>query len=284
MKGSFKRNVLIIGIIITLIFSISIPIFIIFFNPKNNSGVKSESDLNNELYQIFEGVYSKEDINSMSKEQKEDLLKASNDIDENTDTKDTKKKPIEGIEVDNFNSEIIGYSEKADFTTAIDEIKEFKESYSLNNINKKKIDNLEFDITSIIATLTVDESQRGKIIKNLKTPELLLLGTLFSSEKSRRDIITDKLSLSPIFDGQANILNIDKVLANDTNDNKVIFIKSNNDIAESVYKIDFAIENNKLTAYIIETSADTLELYGIYTPEGETNYYQTIEFWESIDS
>ena len=287
MKGPIKKNILIVIIIIALMFSLSVPISLIFFKPTHNVEENEEEKLTESLYEIFEGVYSKEEIDSMSKEEKEDLLKAPNQIDlSDNSNKDSEKdkKDVDRTIIDNFYNQVVAYSEIADFNTVTDIIKLFKSEYNLDYASKTKIDSIDYDITSIVSTITVDESQRGRILKNLKNPELMLIGTLLSSEKSRRDVITDNLSLSPIFDGKITILNTTKLLAVDTSDERISYMKSNNDLAESIYKIDFEVEGNKLTAYIIETSAKTLEFYGIYTPEGESNYFKTIEFWESLDS
>lgn len=285
MKCPTNKKFLIFFIAIALISSLSVPILVIFFKPTSKADDNSEKELTENLYEIFDGVYSKEEIDNMSKEEKEDLLKAPNQIDiSDNSNSNNDKKELGETDIDNFYNQIISYSETADFTTAIDKIKQFKSEYNLNYGSKVKIDNIEYDITSIVSTITVDESQRGKILKNIKNPELMLIGTLLSTEKSRRDVITDNLSLSPIFDGKITILNITKLSASDTVDEKISYIKSNNDLAESVYKIDFQVESYKLTAYIMETSAKTLEFYGIYTPEGESNYFQTIDFWKSIDN
>lgn len=186
-------------------------------------------------------------------------------------------------ESDVLYSELCNLAETANFQDIIDKVDSLKNKYKFHEDYNWRIGNVYLDATVIMSTQTVKVEQKGDMIVNLKDPNMLLIGTLLMPEKSRRDVIQDISSLSPIFEGKVDILTTE-ILKNDTEDSigKSLFMSENS--LKEVYKIDFRVEGYDLTAYIMKYENGSIAFKKIIGDSNTKYPFKTIEYWMSIDN
>lgn len=278
-----KKNLLIIvGIVI--IAGISTSLYLVGKN-KNTNAEKmdniSEKEVNETLKSLTE--FSDEQIESLSKKEKEQFL-----------TGDGYEAYVGTYKIENDNKEypedqsptlekqLKDYAEKADYKVIIDTINEKRRAYKFTENYNLNIASIFHDAEIMMALKNYDYIKQGEVARSMLNPEMMVSGTLMLEEKSRRGVITDKDSLSPIFDGSVKIKE-HEIIFDEPDDGIIKRIYNLCIGATCVHKITFEIEKNELIAYIVEYSNKTLEFYGIYAPDGIETYYQPISFWEKID-
>lgn len=189
---------------------------------------------------------------------------------------------------------------KGDFKSIISDFEDKKLEYSFSEMYNKEIITIYND-AYYLNTVINENSERNdylttQVLSNIKDPQMLLYGVLFSPEESRRNIIKDKISVSPILSN--NNIRINSVtsgsLESASNSSKFKDDYRFKEVARYlnegdylIYKFDFTIDGNNLFAYAFKNMTDlTLGFYGIYAPPGITdNYgYLTISEWIELEN
>lgn len=184
---------------------------------------------------------------------------------------------------DSLIKQYLEYASFADYNKIIEDMKPKVAKYNFTVGTNLKIAGIYHDASLMVTSLTVPREQAGKIAKGMVEPDMMVIGTMMLPELSRRSIITDKDSLSPIFKGNVKIIKTE-VLNGDTKDLKGKIVFGSCTGAKDIYKITFEIEKNTLIAYVAEFDDATLEFFGVYAPEGKEYHYQNIKFWEQQDA
>ncbi|HHT7008296.1 TPA: hypothetical protein ACTZ3A_000835 [Bacillus cereus] len=182
-----------------------------------------------------------------------------------------------------FEKELIQLASSASYDKILNKVKDEVKNYQFTTGTNTKIASIYYDASIMMSTLTAPDFQKGKIAKNMRHPEMMVIGTIMLPEKERRAIIHDFESLSPIVNGEVKILN-HEVLRGESDDPMLKTIQNTMVGAERVHKIEFQIEKkNNLIAYVIEYNNATLEYYGMYAPKDKTYHYKTIQFFKEMD-
>lgn len=181
-------------------------------------------------------------------------------------------------------------AQTADFKTIISNIEEEKKRYKFYEDYNWKIGDIYLDSNVILSTQDDDisNSQKSYMIKNLKDPNMLLIGALMMPEKAKRTIFPDANSLAPIFSGGVSIKDTEIIKMKDIKDVqnikdftlRTIVEKDESDII-SVHKISFQIEGHSLVGYLMEYDSGSYSLYSIQKDESAKNDnipYKTIAY------
>lgn len=190
---------------------------------------------------------------------------------------------------------LIILAQSANYNSIISKIEEQKKQYKFYEDYNWKIGDLYLDANVMKSTQNenISDSQKGYMVKNLKDPNMLLIGTLMMPEKSRRDIIADKNSLTPIFKGAVSISNtetiqIKEIESVDTIEDFTLrtLIKQSEDLV-AVKKIDFKVEGHALIAYLAEGESGAYNLYSIQkdnTISDDSFDFKTIAYYIELDN
>jgi hypothetical protein len=170
----------------------------------------------------------------------------------------------------------------ASYDKIIDDMKTKTDKYNFTTGDNLVVAGIYHDATIMLSTLTVPQVQSGKIAKGMQDPNMMTIGTMMLPELSRRSVILDKSSLTPLFSGAVKIVSTE-ALDGTTKDSKAQVVFNSCVGSMMVYKVTFEVENNPLIAYIAEYDNASLDFYGVYAPEGKEYYYQTISFFEEQD-
>lgn len=278
----------IIGVVLIFIICIITSFSILFKNMtlKNKSEQLSETEKNmkDRVNEYFEG----KDDKGLSMEDKmaiamgDDFYKYK----DNLKLGDSNNPEFPKEENERFYNELIKKAETADFESILTEIDKKAKQYKFHEDYNWNINNLYYDSTLMIATLDVPVEGKGYIVKNLKDPRMLLIGTLLLPEESRRDVIVDKDSLSPIFDGAVVIKGHQEyaITNEDFEDDYMNTILDKSYSVSKIHKFNFEVELNPLIAYIVEHEDGTLEFFSIKQDGDYDCWYKTINYWIEMDS
>ncbi|MFJ8531222.1 hypothetical protein [Bacillus sp. NPDC094106] len=229
---------------------------------------------------------SKEEISKMTEKEKKDMVGGDGANYESNLMKVGQNRGKEEYPEDKakaLEKELIQLSSSASYDKVLKKVKEELGDYQFTTGINTKIASIYYDASIMMSTLTAPDFQKGKIAKNMRHPEMMVIGTIMLPEKERRDVIHDFDSLSPIVNGDVKILN-HEVLRGESNDPMLKTIQNTMVGAERVHKIEFEIEKkNNLIAYVIEYNNATLEYYGMYAPKDKTYHYKTIRFFKDMD-
>lgn len=174
---------------------------------------------------------------------------------------------------------LIKLAQNANYDKVLDRVDKELETYKFKEEYNWKIGNVYSDANIMLSTLTAPIQGKGYMVKNLKDPNMLLIGTLMIPEESRRDVILEKTSLSPIFDGPVTILSSETL---DTKDSVYAEISTKIEHFKDIYKINFKIENFLLYAYIIDSGEENPLFYKIVNDECNETPYKDINYWISL--
>ncbi|HBF2930717.1 hypothetical protein NBN67_18965 [Clostridioides difficile] len=174
---------------------------------------------------------------------------------------------------------LIKLAQNANYDKVLDRVDKELETYKFKEEYNWKIGNVYSDANIMLSTLTAPIQGKGYMVKNLKDPNMLLIGTLMIPEESRRDVILEKTSLSPIFDGPVTILSSEIL---DTEDSVYAEISTKIEHFKDIYKINFKIENFLLYAYIIDSGEENPLFYKIVNDECNETPYKDINYWISL--
>lgn len=184
-----------------------------------------------------------------------------------------------------------------DYASIINDFNDKKLEYSFTEIYNKELITIFNDAYYLNTAKNNDSNPVLKLetLKNLRDPQMLLIGTLFAQKEYRNQIFKDKLSLSPAVANRNIRINsvtktslqnfsMDKELQKDPRLSEVIRFINEGDYI--VYKFDINIDGNNLFAYIYKNQSNSeVDFYGVYAPHGVNNYgYLTVLDWESVDN
>lgn len=268
-----------LGIGLTIWFAIANPL-----EQKKISNVTQEQVLkeNSEIQKITD--MSEEEIEKLSKDEREAYLKGDGkdyeDGQYKISGKDKQEFPQD--DSDRFAKELILNAQVANYEKIINAVKDKMENYKFTEGKNLDISSIYYDASVMMTSLTVPEIQKGKVVKDMKNPEMMVIGTIMLPEKSRRDVIYDFESLTPIAEGEVKVLG-HELLEIDSEDAYVQSISNVLVGVARVHKVEFSVEGNNLYAYIAEYKNATLQFYGIYSPKDKAYNYKTISFWKEMD-
>lgn len=127
------------------------------------------------------------------------------------------------------------------------------------------------------ASQLVDMQGIKNIMSNIKDPELLFLGVLKLDPLVRAEVILNKDSLNPVYEGIPHILKMDEEEGDFLEEIRILYP----DI-QTLHRILFEIEGNQLFAYIMEYPDGKLVFYSIRNLPDRITPYKTISEWEKI--
>lgn len=181
---------------------------------------------------------------------------------------------------------LIKLAERANYDKILDEIDKELVTYKFHEDYNWKIGNVYYDASLMMETLNVEESGKGNLVKTMKDPTMMLIGTLMIPEFSRRDVIKDLNSLSPVFNGVVQIFNHEEIMINEDinlEDEVISNLLSQCFSAKSVHVYEFQIEEYALKGYVVEYMNGANEVFTIQLDGKEEKNefcpYQTIAYW-----
>lgn len=185
------------------------------------------------------------------------------------------------------------------FKAIINDFEDKKLEYSFSEFHNKELITIYNDAYYLNTIINQDSEPSSylisQVLSNIKDSQMLLYGILLSPEESRRDIIKDKVSLSPILANK-------KIRVNSVKSGSLVSSQNSAEFKDDyrfkeiaryltegdfiIYKFDFTIDGNNLVAYSYK---DILEskttFYGIYYPPlSNCNDYLTIMDWINMDN
>ena len=287
-KNVKNDKIKIIGVVSVFILCIIGSFFLMFktmnLKEKDVSKTKTEQDMQD----IVDEVIDDEDKAILSKEEQlglvmgdfmskyENSLKLGQETNPEYPEKDSQL----------FYNELIKKAETAEFNTILTMIEEKASKYKFHEEYNWKIGNLYYDATLMTATLDAPTENKGLMVKNMKDPTMLMIGTLLLPEESRRTVIGDLESLTPIFDGAVVVKNHEVVEVNEEEefeDDFMDIILTETFSVSKIHKYNFEVELNPLIAYIVEHEDGTLEFFTIKQDGDYECFYKTISYWLKID-
>lgn len=190
-------------------------------------------------------------------------------------------------ESDRFYKDLLSKAQSSQFNEIITMIDEKAYTYKFHEEYNWKIGDLYYDSMVLIASLEAPIEGKGHMIKNLKDPNMLVIGTLLIPEESRRAVISSKESLSPIFSGNVKLRNNEVIEIMDAEKNEDVYLREcyNNTLGVyRIHKITLEIEQKSLNAYILEFEDGSYEFYTLQKDGDYECSYRTIQYWLDIDS
>lgn len=180
---------------------------------------------------------------------------------------------------DSLYKKLITMAQKADYLNITKTIEEELKTYKFYEEYNWKIGNVYYDSTIMLGVLTASVEGQGQMVKNMKDPLMLTIGTLMIPERSRRDVIINEESLSPIFEGEVKISNYEEA----SNDDKYVNeIYDNAGSVKTILKIDFSVEETPLHAYVYITDSGKPSLFKITSDEDIQHPFRTISYWKEV--
>lgn len=173
----------------------------------------------------------------------------------------------------------------ADWNSAYNTVQDIVNEYNLDTEEGRTIEKIYYD-TNIVRNLkNLDYDQYPQAFEGFLDPQDLLVAVLHIPEKSRRDIIINRQSLSPIFNG---IVTLQGISGNSNKDEdmqkKLKDIQVDYFDAIQLIKIDFMVEGNPLEGYVVRDYDNKLKLYSIEPKEGTTSLYLTVQGYIDLDN
>ena len=284
-----QKILLIIGIICFIIISaLGSILFLKTGNIGKNNGMSTETE-NNLNSEMNEKIDENEELTDEEKEalKKQDFIEKGNNIlgqqfisyQDAVKLGDDDKEEYPKEKSDYFYKQLISMAQKADYLNITKEIEEQMETYKFHEEYNWKIGSVYYDSTVMLGVLTAPVEGQGQMVKNMKDPIMLTIGTLMIPEKSRRDVILNEESLSPIFEGAVKISNYE--VASD-DDKYVDEIYDNAGSVKTILKIDFSVEDIPLHAYVYITDSGKCNLFKITADDTTKHPFRTISYWKSV--
>lgn len=289
MKDMKLGKAQIIGIVGIFVICIAGSCFMMFKHSNLKDKEIPLTETEKEMQQIAEENLSDEDKEILSKDEQlalsmgDFMNKFENTLKLGKETKPEHPQTQTSV----FYKELIREAESANYLDILSLIEKKATQYKFHEEYNWCIGNVYYDATLMKATLDVSEDMKGYMVKNMKDPSMLLIGTLMIPEKSRRDVIVNTDSLSPIFDGAVRIKKHEEVLVKedeDFEDDFMNIILTETFSVNKIHKFSFEVENNPLIAYIVEHNDGTLEFITIKKDGDYECYYQTIQYWMQFDN
>lgn len=290
MTNHFKNDKnKIMSIIVIFIICIITSFLLIFknMNIKEQEVTKTETEQN--IQSIIDQSISDEDKSVLSLEEQMSLAMGDfmNKYENSLKIGDETNKECPKEESNVLYKNLIKKAESADYNAILNEIEEKAKHYKFHEEYNWKIGNLYYDATLMIATLDAPVENRGQMVKNMKDPVMFMIGTLLLPEESRRSVILDKESLSPIFDGSVIIKKHQEVEVKEDEefeDSFMDIILTETFSVNKIHKFYFEVEQNPLISYVVEHEDGTLEFYTIKQDGNYVCHYKTISYWLKLDS
>lgn len=173
----------------------------------------------------------------------------------------------------------------ADWNSAYKTVQNVINEYNVDTEEGRTIEKIYYD-TNIVRNLkNLDYDQYPQAFEGFLDPQDLLVAVLHIPEKARRDIIINRQSLSPIFNG---IVTLQGVSGNSNKDEdmqkKLKEIQVDYFDATQLIKIDFMVDGNSLEGYVVRDFDNKLKLYSIEPKEGTTSLYLTVQGYIDLDN
>lgn len=189
----------------------------------------------------------------------------------------------------------ISYAAKGDYQQIINEGNQITNKYKLSEGENLDIAGMIHDANLFKqAHEHEDRFKFGNIVKESKTPYLLIANTMWSDNFSRRPIIEDQTGLAPIgyssfeFKERRMFRNVQEAQEEQTfnyrNIPEEIFTFHND--ANTVYAQDILLPNEgglPITAYVWEDLNGYIYFYGMYAPDDAKHYEHSLEWWMEKD-
>lgn len=248
-----------------------------------------ETKTEEEMKKIVNEMLNSDDDNVLSDEDKYALVfgefmnRYENSLKLGKET--NKEYPKEKSDV--FYNNLIKKAETAEYTDILQEIESKAHSYKFHEEYNWKIGNLYYDATLMNEVINTENENKGQMVKNMKDPTMLLIGTMFLPEEARRVVISDLDSLSPIFDGAVSIKKHEEKEVKedeDFEDDFMNIILTESFSVEKIHRFEFEVENTSLLAYIVEHEDGSLEFYTIKQNGNYECHYKSIRYWIEIDN
>ena len=190
---------------------------------------------------------------------------------------------------------LLDYAEDGEVDMLLTEMEKKLDSYRFSEGVNLEIAGLYYDASFTKGLIGKTEDEMRKIVPNTyKTPEMLALMPLYLPETARRDVIRDNLSLTPLTEGDWDIVSYGYITTAEEADEDEVY--ADNGVATSMFNVVdglhqiHVIEMSRdeepdvlVRAYISELANGQLQLYGYYIPDDITHYYQTVAFFEELD-
>lgn len=193
---------------------------------------------------------------------------------------------------DELYKELIGKAEVAnidrgDYEGILNEIEATARSYRFYEEYNWKIANVYHDANLLNETSDVkDPTGKGYLVSQMTDPQMFVIGTLMIPEEARRNVITDKTSLSPSFSGPVRIREVKKYnLEKDTLPKDSIIDDMFDRVfsMQNIYKITFEIEGHAMIAYVAQFPDGGLQFYTMQKVGDEYVPYRTVQYWIDLD-
>lgn len=195
---------------------------------------------------------------------------------------DSKNPEFEESDAYNLRQEYYLLASKGNFKSIVDDFNNKKGEYYFSKFYNKELITIYNDayyLNMIINNNQITNDRITETLKNIKDPQMLLYGTLFSPEEPRREVFEDKLSLSPIITTSSNIrvntttsgyIASAKTSTSMKNDERFTEVANFiGDSSSTIYKINFTVYDTELNAYLYKNlNQQKTYLYGIYAPKG----------------
>lgn len=285
-----KQKILLVGGIICLLM-ISVFSSLFFFGLGDSSNVNKEFDteteeqINTDVDDIIDNNESltteeKEDLKNQELEEKGNLLgQEFINYQDAIKIGEEDKKEFPKEKSDELYKQLITMAQKADYLNIVDTIEAELKDYRFYEEYNWKIGAIYYDSTVMLGVLTAPVEGQGQMVKTMRDPVMLTIGTLMIPERSRRDVILNEESLSPIFEGQVKIISYTEA---PDDDKYVDEIYDNAGSVNKIFKIDFAVEDTPLHAYVYVTDSGKANLYRITSDEDVKHPFRTINYWKEV--
>ncbi len=193
-------------------------------------------------------------------------------------------------------NQLLELAEKGDYGELLKKANAATEKNKFSKGDNLDIAGIIYD-AGIIADIygkETDKIKYGEVVATSKTPEMLVLSTLFSDNFQRRPVIDDVTSIAPIgFQsvefGQRRVFHNsqdakDEPSFSDRNIAQDIFASKKN--VNEVFAFDITIpdlHDLPVTAYVWEDLYGNLKFYGMYAPDDFKTYEHSLQWYMNQD-
>lgn len=207
----------------------------------------------------------------------------------------TGKNEYEQSEAIVLKKQLLDLAEDGDVDKLVKRVQSLLPEYRFSEGMNLDIAGIYSDANVLLEAMKLPEKKQGAFMKgSIKTPEMLVLTTLFIGEEPRRSVIKDSRSLTPLFDGYVTIVGDTLIKDKKTADKDTVYrdrgvatnMFSTIDGLKSIHKIEFYSNNEKdirMFAYVAQDAVGVLTLEGIYIPDETKHYYQDINYFKELD-
>lgn len=193
-------------------------------------------------------------------------------------------------------SELLQHAQNAEYVEIMEKMNTLIKTYRFSEGTNLDIAGIYHDVNLLYSLKDEEDPVRyGNAVATSKTPEMLVINTLFSDHFDRRQILEDWTSISPI---GYNYFSIQKprLYRNEHEAEEEQTFKHKNIVREifimkdqlnTVYAFDITIPQLDgglpITAYVWEDLFGNIGFYGMYVPDDFKTYEQTLEWWAQHD-